>query len=79
MSDFRLEMYNNKWDASYVRLRGNQTRRPEKMDQINNTLAAGKCSKCKYTRVYDWSDSGACAAPCENCGAESNQIERESK
>jgi len=49
------------------------------MDQINNTVAAGKCSKCKYTRVYDWSDSGACAAPCENCGAESNQIVRESK
>jgi hypothetical protein len=50
-------------------------------DQINKTLAEGKCKKCKYTRIYDWvdSDPNICAAPCESCGAESNQITRTKK
>lgn len=50
-------------------------------DQINETLATGKCRKCKYERVYDWTDMDPnfCAAPCENCGAESNQIVRTKK
>ncbi len=43
-------------------------------NELNETLALGKCGKCKYVREYDWSDSGMCAAPCENCGAESNRI-----
>jgi len=40
----------------------------------NVRLETGKCRKCKYMRVYDFTDSGFCAAPCESCGAESNQI-----
>lgn len=45
---------------------------------FNKTLAKGKCRKCKYVRVYDWVDSDAdfCAAPCENCGAESYDIKK---
>jgi hypothetical protein len=43
-------------------------------NELNEVIAKGKCRKCKYVRNYDWSDSGVCAAPCENCGAESYDI-----
>jgi predicted nucleic-acid-binding Zn-ribbon protein len=51
----------------------------ERGEMNTNILASGKCRKCKYTRIYDWteSDNNFCAAPCENCGAESFDIKRE--
>jgi len=47
-----------------------------KMSNTTEILATGKCRICKYTRVYDWSDQDFCAAPCENCGAESYDIKK---
>ena len=49
------------------------------LQNLNKTLAQGKCRICKYTRIYDWVDSDPefCAAPCENCGADSHDIKRD--
>lgn len=53
----------------------------ERGEMNTGILALGKCRKCKYTRIYDWteSDNNFCAAPCENCGAESFDVKREAK
>lgn len=41
---------------------------------FNEKIANGKCRKCKYVREYDFTSDDFCAAPCENCGAESYEI-----
>jgi hypothetical protein len=58
----------------YIGIRDLEERDKKMQSDYNVRLETGKCRKCKYTRIYDFTDSGFSGAPCENCGAESNQI-----